>query len=94
MTGTFGDIVLPSNISPESLPNTFSKVFVSKIEQIRSSLDTDRPISADAVEFSGTLFAEFQLITEDCVKAVLQEMQKSLVTSTQFQPLIFMIVLK
>ena len=50
--------------------------FVSKIGQIRSSLDPDRPISTDTVEFSGTLFAEFQRITNDCVKEVLQEMPR------------------
>ena len=50
--------------------------FVSKVEQIRSSLDPDRPLPTDTVEFSGTLFAEFKLITNDCVKEVLQEMPK------------------
>ena len=49
---------------------------VSRIVQIRSSLDPDRPIPTDTVEFSGTLFAEFQPITDECVKAVLQEMSK------------------
>ena len=77
MMGTFGGTVLPSNIPPESLPDKFSDFFffflVSKIEQIRSSLDPDRPIPTDTVEFSGTLFAEFQLITNDCVEEVLQE---------------------
>ena len=47
--------------------------FVSKIEQIRSSLNPDRSIPIDTVE---TLFAEFQLIIGECVKAVLQEMQQ------------------
>ena len=79
MVGTFGDTFLPSNISPDSLPDKFSDFFfffffVSKIEQIRNSLDPDRPIPTDTVEFSGILFAEFPFITGDCVKAVLQEM--------------------
>ena len=39
-----------------------------------SSLDPDRPFPCDTVEFSGTPFAEFKLITNDCVKEVLQEM--------------------
>ena len=43
MMGTFRSTVLPSNIPPESLPDKFSEFFVSKIEQIRSSFDPDRP---------------------------------------------------
>ena len=74
--GTFRGNVLPSNIPPESLPDKFSEFFVSKIEQIRSSLDPDRSFLCDTVEFSGTPFAEVQLITNDCVKEVLQEMPK------------------
>ena len=77
MMATFGDIVLPSNISQESLPDKFSEVFflfVSEIEQIRSSLDPDSLIPTDTVEFSGIHSAEFQLIADDCVKAVFQEM--------------------
>ena len=76
MMGTFGDTVLPSNIPPESLPDKFSEFFVGKIEQIRSSLDSDRPVPTDTVVFSGTLFAEFQPITDERVKEVLQEMPK------------------
>ena len=77
MMGTFRGTVLPSNIrSPESLPDKFSEFFVSKIELIRSSLDPDRPFPCDTVEFSGTPFPEFKLITNDCVKEVLQEMPK------------------
>ena len=49
--------------------------FVHKIELIRSSLDPGSPFPYDTVEFSGTPFAEFKLITNDCVKEVLQEMQ-------------------
>ena len=51
--------------------------FVSKIEEVRSNLDPDRPFTSDTVEFSGTPFAEFQLMTNDCVKKVLQEMPKN-----------------
>ena len=76
MMGTFRGTVLPSNIPPESLPDKFSEFFVSKIELIRSSLDPDRPFRCDTAEFSGTPFAEFNLITNDCVKEVLQEMPK------------------
>ena len=80
MMGTFRGTVLPSNfdsnIPPEPLPDKFSEFFVSKTEQIRSSLDPDRPFPCDTVEFSGTPFAEFQLITNDCVKKVLQEIPK------------------
>ena len=76
MMGTFRGTVLPSNIPPESLPDKFSKFFVSKIELIRSSLDPDRPFPSDTAEFSGTPFAEFKLITNNCVKEVLQEMPK------------------
>ena len=74
--GTFRGTVLPSNIPPESLPDKFSEFCVRKIELIRSSLDPDRPFPCDTVEFSGTPFAEFKLITNDCVKEVLQEMPK------------------
>ena len=74
LMGTFGGTALPSNIPPESLPDKFSEFFVCKIELIRSSLDCDRPSPCDTVEFSGTPFAEFKLITNDCVKEVLQEM--------------------
>ena len=51
--------------------------FVSKIEQIRSSLDPCWPFPCDTVEFSGTPFAEFQLITNDCVNEVLPKMPKN-----------------
>ena len=74
--GTFRGTVLPSNIPPESLPDKFGEFFVNKIELIRSSLDADRPFHCDTVEFSGTPFTEFMLITNDCVKEVLQEMPK------------------
>ena len=72
MMGTFRGTVLPSNIPPGSLPDKFSEFVVSKIEKIRSSLDPDRPFPSDTVEFSGTPFAEFQLIRNDCVKEVLE----------------------
>ena len=52
MMGTFDDTVLPSNIPLEFLPDKFSEFLVSKIEQIRSSLDPDRRIPTDTVEFS------------------------------------------
>ena len=78
MMGKFGDTMLPSNISPESLPDKFNEFFVHKIDEIRRSFDPDRPIPTDPVEFSGTAFAEFELVTEDFVKTVVQEMpQKS-----------------
>ena len=78
MMGKFGDTMLPSNISPESLPEKFNEFFVHKIEEIRRSFDPDRPIPTNPVEFSGTAFAEFQLVTDDFVKTVVQEMpQKS-----------------
>ena len=38
MMGKFGDTMLPSNSSPESLPDKFNEFFVHKIEEIRSSL--------------------------------------------------------
>ena len=47
-----------------------------KIGQIRSRFDLDRPIPTDTLEFSGILFAHFQLKTNDYVKEVLQEMPK------------------
>ena len=78
MMGEFGDTLLPSNICPESLPDKFNEFFVHKTEVIRRSFDPDRPIPTNPAEFSGTAFAEFQLVTEDFVKAVVQEMpQKS-----------------
>ena len=92
MMGTFLDTMLPSNISPESLPDKFNEFFVHKIEEIRCSFDPDRPIPTNPVDFSGTVFAEFQLVTEDFVKTVVQEMPKSLVTLILCPPLSFMIV--
>ena len=69
MMGTFRGTVLPSNMRPVSLPDKFSDFFffwggggggvVSEIEQIRSSLDPDKPFPTDTVEFSGTPFVEF-----------------------------------
>ena len=76
MMGNFGDTMLPSNISPESLPDKFNEFFVHKTDEIRRSFDPDRPIPTNPVEFSGTAFAEFQLVTEDFVKTVVQEMPK------------------
>ena len=70
--------MLPSNISPKSLPYKFNEFFVHKIDEIRRSFDRDRPIPTNPVEFSGTALAEFQLVTEDFVKTTVQEMpQKS-----------------
>ena len=66
--------MLPSNISPESLPDKFNEFFVRKIDEIRRSFDPDRPIPTNQVEISCTAFAEFQLVTEDFVKTVVQEM--------------------
>ena len=66
MMGKFGDTILPSNISSESLPDKCNEFFVHKMEEIRSSVDPDRPIPTNPLEFSGTVFAEFQLVTEDC----------------------------
>ena len=78
ITGKFGDTMLPSNISPESLPDKFNEFFVHKIEEIRRSFDPDRPIPTNPVEFSEAAFVEFQLVTEDFVNNVVQEMpQKS-----------------
>ena len=74
MTGKFGDTILPSNISPESLPDKFNEFSVHKTEEIRSSFDSDRPIPTNPDEFSGTVFAEFQIVTEDFVKTVVQKM--------------------
>ena len=76
MIGKCGDTMIPSNISPESLPDKFNEFFVHKTEEIRCSFDPDRPIPTNPVEFSGTAFAEFQLITEGFVKTILQEMPK------------------
>ena len=76
MMGKFVDTMLPSNVSPESLPNKFNEFFVHKIEEIRRSFDLDRPIPTNSVEFSGTAFAEFQFVTEGFVKTVVQEMPK------------------
>ena len=74
MMGKFGDTMLPSNISPESLPDKFNEFFVHKIEEIRCSFDPDRSIPTNPVEFSGTAFAEFQHVVEDFVKTVVQKM--------------------
>ena len=68
--------MLPSNISPESLPDTFNEFFVHTIDEIRRNFDPDRPIPNDPVEFSGTVFAEFQPVTEDFVKTVVQQIPK------------------
>ena len=92
MMGKFGDTMLSSNISPESLPVKFNEFFVHKIEEIRRSFDPGRPVPTNPVEISGTAFTEFQLVTEDFVKTVVQEMPKSLVTLTPYPPLSFMIV--
>ena len=67
MMGKFGDTMVPSDISPESLPDKFNDFFVHNIEKIRSSFDPDRPIHTNPVEFSGTIFADFQLVIEDFV---------------------------
>ena len=54
------DTMLLSNIPPE----------------VRSSFDSDRPIPTNPAEFSGSVFAEFQLVAEDIVKIIVQEMSK------------------
>ena len=78
MMDKFGDTMPLSNIFPESLLDKFNEFFVHKIEEIRSSFDPDRPIPTNPVEFSGTVFAEFQFVTEDFVKTIVKEMpQKS-----------------
>ena len=70
MMGKFGDTMLPSDTSPESLPDKFKEFFVHKIKEIRRSFDQNRPILTNPVEFSSTAFAEFQPVTEDFVKTV------------------------
>ena len=89
MMGNFGDTMLPSNISPESSSDKFNEFFVHKIEEISSNFDADRPVPTNPVKFSGTAFAEFQLVTEDFVKSIVR---KSLLTLTPYPPLSFMIV--
>ena len=42
MMSKFGDTILPSNISPDSLPDKFNEFFVHKIDEIRSSFDPDQ----------------------------------------------------
>ena len=80
MMGKLGDTMLPSNISPESLPDRLNEFLLHKTEEIRSSFDPDRPFPTYPAEHSGTVFAEFQLVTEDFVKTIVQEMpQKSCV---------------
>ena len=74
MLGKFGDSMLPSNISQESVLDKFNEFFVHKSEEIRSSLDPDRPMPTNPMEFPGTVFAEFQLVTEDLVKTVVKDM--------------------
>ena len=81
MMGKFGDSMLPSNSSPESLPDKFNDFFAHKTEEIRSSFDPDRPIPTNPVEFLGT---EFQLVTEDFVRTVIQKMPK---TSCDLDPI-------
>ena len=70
------DAMLLSDISPESLPDKCNEFFVLKTEEIRSSFVPDRPIPTYPVEFSGTVFAEFQLVAEDFVKIIVQEMSE------------------
>ena len=70
MMGKFGDTMLPLNSSLESLPDKFNEFFVHKTQEIRSSFDPDRPIPTKPAELSGTVFADFQLVTEDSVKTV------------------------
>ena len=66
------------NCSPECIPDKFNEFFVCKTEEIRSNFGPDRPMPTNPVEFSGTVFAEFQLVTENFAKTVVQEMpQKS-----------------
>ena len=74
--GKFEILCYPQICSPESLPDKFNEFFVHKFEEIRCSFDPDRPIPTNPVEFSGTAFAELQLVTEDFVKKVVQEMPK------------------
>ena len=72
--GKFWGTVLPLNISRDFLPDQFKEFFVNKIEEIKHSFDPDRLVSTDSVEFSNTVFAEFQLVIEDFVKTVVKEM--------------------
>ena len=74
MIGKSGDTMLPSNISPESLPDKLNEFFVHKLEEIRSKFDPERPMPINPVGFSGTVFAQFQLVTEDFENTVVQEM--------------------
>ena len=61
MMGKFGDTMLPSNISPESLPDKFNEFFVHKTDEIRRSVDPDRPIPTNPVEFSAQPLQIFNL---------------------------------
>ena len=80
MMGKFGDTMLPSNISPESLPDKFMRN------------DPNRRIPINSVEFSGIVYEDFQLVTEDLVKHYFRKCSKSLVTSTPYPLLLYMTV--
>ena len=60
--------MLPSHISPESLPEKFNEFFVCKIEEIRGSFGPDRPIPINYVEFYCTVLAEFKTLASTQVK--------------------------
>ena len=61
MMGKLGDTMIPSNISPESLPDKFNDFFVHKIEEIRSSFDPDRPIPTNLLNFLEQSLQRFNL---------------------------------
>ena len=77
MMGKYQRYYASLSISPESLPDKFNEFFVHKMEEMRSSFDPDRPIPTDTVGFSGTVFEQFQLLTKNFVKTVVQEMPQN-----------------
>ena len=83
----YSSIELALYISRESLSDKFNDFFVHKIEEIRSSFDPDRPIPTNPVDFFGTVFAEFQLVTEDFAKTVVQEVLGPLLFTLYTHPL-------
>ena len=77
--------MLPSNTSPESLPDKFNDLFVHKIEEIKSSFKPDRPIPTKPVDVLWhSLCQSLHLVTEDSKTSSPGNGSKSRLTSVLY----------
>ena len=83
LLGKSNEKMLPTNISPERVPDSMNSFFVSKIEMIREELDANC-LMPENRDFNGEKLSDFEPVTEDFVKKLILDSPK---TSCELDPL-------